>query len=206
MSFWNKLFGAKDHPTARAARPPAPAPKTQKEEKLPPLCEAAKGGNAKEVQRLLSAGEDRDACDEEGQSALHYAALCGHADIVEILLAAGADVDAKNSGGVTPLHLAATLGNPSVAKALMFGEGANTDARDDWGWTAIHKALILDRVEFIRALAEGGADLEATIMITAATPSEFAKLSGMTALELAYALGKTDCAKALIAAGAKSKS
>jgi ankyrin repeat protein len=58
----------------------------------PPLVNAVRGGNATPnlIRRLISAGADVNACDDEGMTAMDAAAAIGRADLVELLAGAGA--------------------------------------------------------------------------------------------------------------------
>lgn len=46
-----------------------------------------------------------DARDDEGETALHWAALYAQPEVVKLLLAAGADPYVESSGGFTPLRM-----------------------------------------------------------------------------------------------------
>ena len=60
------------------------------------LMEAAANGQADEVRALLDAGDDVNAKDEKGYTALMLAASSGHNEAVQVLLDAGADVHVKD--------------------------------------------------------------------------------------------------------------
>jgi serine/threonine-protein phosphatase 6 regulatory ankyrin repeat subunit B len=75
-----------------------------------PLYKACRNGQAREVRRLLSGGEDGNEVHEEGVTALMAASLNGHVEIVGMLLAAEANVNAANDGGGTALYLASCRG------------------------------------------------------------------------------------------------
>jgi ankyrin repeat protein len=63
-----------------------------------------------------------DAADENGRTALHYAALHGSDQICGVLLGAGAQLDAKDSHGQTPLMIAQAL-HPTNAALLALLSG-----------------------------------------------------------------------------------
>ena len=55
-----------------------------------PVADAAMRGDVLEVQALLRSGEDVNAAQGDGMTALHWAAELGRADLAETLIAAGA--------------------------------------------------------------------------------------------------------------------
>ncbi|CAB9501524.1 ankyrin 3, node of Ranvier (ankyrin G) [Seminavis robusta] len=73
------------------------------------------------VKALLEcAGVDVTGQDEDGMTALHFAAMREHVAVVQLLLGhAGVEVDAKNNDGKTPLMLAAVQGHVDTVKALL---------------------------------------------------------------------------------------
>ena len=83
----------------------------------PPLLEAAKDGDTKAVEELLTsaAGADVNATDKDGYTPLHWAALRGHTEIVQALLEAGADV---NNSDTSELLRAAGAKNPSCCTIM----------------------------------------------------------------------------------------
>jgi len=84
-----------------------------------PLHLAARAGNAKAAEVLLSAGAGVTAKDGGGATALHWAVEGGHHLVVKVLLDAGADVAAKDSTGQSPLRRAVDGGHDKVAKVLL---------------------------------------------------------------------------------------
>ena len=102
---------------------------------LEALAEACRGGDAARVRAgLARPGVDANAADEEGRTALHWAADGGHEDAAAALLAAGAVADARDEEGQTPLHYAATVEAPGVC-ALLLEAGADPEAEDRDGDT-----------------------------------------------------------------------
>lgn len=68
------------------------------------LDEAAKAGALIEVQKLLENGAAITTKDDNGWTALHWAAFHGHDDMVLLLLEKWQGIDVKNSARRTSLH------------------------------------------------------------------------------------------------------
>ena len=80
------------------------------------------------VRTLLKNGEDVNAAQGDGMTALHWAARNGDAELTQMLLYAGANVKATTRlGGYTPLLMAADQGHATVIAALLSG-GADAKA------------------------------------------------------------------------------
>ena len=85
---------------------------------LPPLSAAAADGDAAGVRAALEAGGSVGGADEDGATALHFAADAGCEGCVRLLLDAGADVDAVDKEGGTPAAYARAAGRERVAVLL----------------------------------------------------------------------------------------
>ena len=70
---------------------------------------AADGGHAGVIAALLAMGAEVDAVDDEGQTALHYAATVESAASCRLLLEAGADPEVEDDDGDTPESLGALV-------------------------------------------------------------------------------------------------
>ncbi len=88
------------------------------------LHEAARGGDARILIRLLAQGLDPEVADNEGRTPLHLAAGNGRTATVAALLGVGGELEARDHEGRTPLHLAARNGHPAVVKQLLTTGGA----------------------------------------------------------------------------------
>ena len=155
------------------------------------VADAAMTGNAEAVRTLLRDGNDVNAAQGDGMTALHWAARQGHAAMADMLLYAGANVRATTRlGGYMPLHLASQAGAAPVLAALVKA-GAPVNAVTTTGATPLMLAAASGSVEAVTALADNGAELD--IVDTA---------NGVTALMFAAAQNRTDVVQALLARGA----
>lgn len=105
------------------------------------LIGAVKAGDAEAVQWLLTHGADVNAreSDQDGWTALLYAAENHRNEIVKALLEKGADVNMADGNGRTALIIASRLGNRDIVQGLL-AKGANVHTRDNAGWTALSQA------------------------------------------------------------------
>ena len=94
--------------------------------------------------------------DDQGKTALHWAASAGRKDIVLALLGTGANKDAKDDQGCTPLHEAAKEDKPEVV-SLLAAKGADRNVSDDRGWTAMHHAAWFGYNDVVELLLTKGA-------------------------------------------------
>ena len=80
----------------------------------------ASSGNAERLKELLAAeGAEADQRDEEGRTALHFAAGYGELECIKVLLDSKADVNATDNNKNTALHYAAGYGDIDAAKLLI---------------------------------------------------------------------------------------
>jgi ankyrin repeat protein len=80
--------------------------------------QAAKRGDERTIAARIRAGDDVDALDRFGQSALMLAARHGHLEVVRVLIDAGADLDRTAKFDLSATMLAVVNGHDSVALAL----------------------------------------------------------------------------------------
>jgi ankyrin repeat protein len=140
----------------------------------PLVADAAMRGDAASIKKLIASGADVDIAQNDGMTALHWAADRGDSATVAALIKAKADVKAMTvNGGYTPLMLAARAGNAPVVKQLL-AAGANPKAVSGAGATALHFAAEAGNVDVVNALIAKGADVNAKEPVWGQTPLIFA--------------------------------
>ena len=157
-----------------------------------PVADAVMRGDTAQVRTLIRQGNDVNAAQADGMSALHWAARRGDANSAQVLLFAGARVDAvTRNGNYTPLHLAAREGRADVVK-LLLSHGANALAETSTGGaTALHFA------------AQHGNPAAIAALLDAKVPVDIRESAwGQTPLMWAAAFGRVDAIDVLIKRGA----
>jgi ankyrin repeat protein len=110
---------------------------TKDKYKRTPLHGAARFGQIKAVQFLISKGADLNSVDEIGNTPLHLAAIYNHHQVVRLLISKGSEINAKNEDGRTPLHEASSCGSKE-AVGVLITQGANINAKNKYGDTPLH--------------------------------------------------------------------
>jgi len=159
-------------------------------EALPPVVEAAKSGHHDAVAQIIKRGENVNAAEPDGTTALHWATRASDATLVKQLLAAGANPNAANRYGITSLQLAAENGDAAVLRTLL-AAGADADAVLPEGETVLMTAARTGAPDAVRALLDKGVDVHAR-----------EAWYGETALIWAAAQDHADASRLLLAHGA----
>ncbi len=121
-----------------------------------PLHDAAKSGDLEALSKLLSSGEDVNAVDKNGATALHAAVMHGHGEVVDALLKAdGIVVDKPDNSKLTALYRAAMAEKAGAVRALIKA-GASPHASKN-GVTILVQMLKRPAGPVLEALLAGGA-------------------------------------------------
>lgn len=91
---------------------------TCSEPPLPRWYSAARNGHEGVVIALARRGQNLDATDEKGRTALHYAAEFDQPDMVQLLIEMGADPNVLDAKGHTPADKVIALGLPRDSSVL----------------------------------------------------------------------------------------
>lgn len=146
------------------------------------LMHAVAYGDVRVLKVLLERGVDVNAVDDEGRSALWWAANEGHQDMVHVLLSHGANATRQDRAAVTPLMAAIDRGNSPIAQMLLPHYSVrDVNVRDALGRTALLAACQQDDRRIARAMLLAGAD-------TAMVNNE-----GLTARDVAASQGQQQC-------------
>jgi cytohesin len=154
------------------------------------LRNASAAGDLRAVAGELDAGGSVDSTDDQGWSALHYAANAGATEMVRYLLDdRNAAVDPRTKDGRTPLHLAAQHGHLDTVQILCSRE-ADPDCPAASGSTPLH-------------LAAGvrNSDVAALLLLHGAKP-DTTDNQGTTPLHVAASQGRAAQVQLLLDEGA----
>ncbi|KAL0316001.1 UNVERIFIED_CONTAM: hypothetical protein Sradi_5478300 [Sesamum radiatum] len=155
----------------------------------------AKGYDMDEIREVLEksdpAWKSADSVDSDGQSLLHLAIAQGRPDLVQLLLEFGPDVEARGGSGSSPLEAAAASGESLIVE-LLLAHKASTERSESSTWGPIHLAAGNGHVEVLRHLLLKGVNVNARTK------------DGKTALHMAVEERRRDCARLLLANGARA--
>lgn len=155
------------------------------------VADAAMHGNRTAVVALLKQGDDVNAAQADGMTALHWAALNGDAELATLLVKAGASVKAATRiARYTPLHLAARIGDAATLDVLVKA-GADVNAANDNATTPLMLTAAAGNAHAVRLLLANGAQVNAK-----------EKAKGHTALMFAAAADRVEAVTALLEGGA----
>ena len=111
-------------------------------------------GPAENIQCLYELGANLDVADNEGRTALSYAAERSHIPVIQTLLDVKANPNKIDGKGRTPLHYAAARSSRIVQLFIL--AGADAEVQDSQGKTPIDLARQASSIELMkRAIAAG---------------------------------------------------
>ncbi|OQO05378.1 hypothetical protein B0A48_09146 [Cryoendolithus antarcticus] len=107
------------------------------------LMQLARLGELRAIQKLFDSGTyNAKSRDDQGITALHWAAINGHHALCHFLLQSGAEVNAKGGDAeATPVLWASKRCHLQVLQ-LLLANGADPLARDDQGYNLLHSATL----------------------------------------------------------------
>jgi ankyrin repeat protein len=189
----------------------------------PPLHQASFHGMARLVDLLLDRGADRHAVDEQGFSALQYAAQAGQIEIALVLVQHGLSPYSRNKGGKDAILVALFNGQSALAEALLDASAPPAATVEEGlaqhlqfaasrGLQRIVRRLLSMGVDPdpnlggenspVIALAAERGDLQIVTMLLADGRGRFATAALGRALGFAAQNGHEACVRALLDAGA----
>ncbi len=152
------------------------------------LIEAVQNDDRAAVAALLNKRADVNVREDDGATALAWAAVRCNKEIAALLLKAGADPNLANEQGIGPLYLAITNGSTAMVQ-LVLAHGANANLAREDGETPLMTATRLGQIEVMRMLLDRGANVNAR-----------EKKFGQTALM--WATGQPEAVRLLVQRGA----
>jgi ankyrin repeat protein len=145
-----------------------------------PVADAAQTGDLEQVRALLREGEDVNAAQGDGMTALHWAAYRGDLDMIEVLVYGGSNLEAVTRvADYTPLLVALRTGHGDAA-VLLIDAGANPRVTTTTGVTPLHFAAGAGQTQAVAALIAAGAEIDSRESAMGQTPLIFAANEGRT--------------------------
>src|ERR1700722_8630808 len=124
------------------------------------LIEAVQNDDHAALAALLMKHVEVNAREDDGATALDWAATRCNLEIAAMLLKAGANPNLTNEQGIGPLYLAIANGYPAMVQ-LLLAKGADPNVAREDGETPLMTAARLNQLEVMKTLLDHGAQLNA---------------------------------------------
>jgi ankyrin len=124
------------------------------------LLDAVRSDNPAAASRLISEGAGVNVRDQQGATALSWAAMRSNVPVAEMLLKAGADPNLTNDLGIGPLYLSVANGSLAMS-ALLLNKGADPNLAREDGETPLMLAARLGQTGVLKMLLDQGAKANA---------------------------------------------
>jgi ankyrin repeat protein len=121
---------------------------------------AAAQGDAKDIARLIAAGEKVDAVDGNRRTPLHVAAHLGHSAAAQALLKGGANPNALDAQKYDIVTIGAVNNDVPTLKVALAGGCSPKNITSPYQGTALIAAAHLGHAEVVRMLIAAGAPLD----------------------------------------------
>lgn len=124
------------------------------------LVEAVQADDRASVARILATHPNVNLQQDDGATALAWAAVRSNAEIAQLLLKAGANPNLVNEEGVSPLYIAIQNGSTPIVRMLL-ANGSNPNLARLDGETPLMLATRLGQIEMMKMLLDRRADVNA---------------------------------------------
>ena len=124
------------------------------------LVEAVQADDRASVARILATHPNVNSQQDDGSTALAWAAVRCNTEIARLLLKAGANPNLTNEHGVGPLYIAIENRSAPIVRMLL-AHGATPNLARENGETLLMLATRLGQIEVMKALLDRGADVNA---------------------------------------------
>jgi len=124
------------------------------------LIEAVQADDRAAVAHVLATHPEINIAEDDGSTALAWAAIRSNGEIAQLLLKAGANPNLVNEQGVGPLYIAIENGSALIVRMLL-ANGADANLARLDGETPLMLATRLGQIETMKMLLDRGADVNA---------------------------------------------
>lgn len=123
---------------------------------------AAENGDLETLREMISQGQDVDATESNGRTALHIASVYGRLDCVRLLVENRANIHQVSGSCSIAMHFSAIKGHLDVLRYFIEEVGLSVDIKPEgYDETALHEAVRGKRFECADYLIGKGANLRA---------------------------------------------